>query len=311
MLGWTFSPASADQLDRFSDAVGVYQFGWGNGQSWHLSVINPRWRANDTSQYGIIGERYVLADAAGSVVDDRYGVTAALGDADTMQVRIRALSSQFTGQTQQFNGSLDLLGALHHFRYEAVASLTGIDGAPSAQVDLITTAGVGERLSNLTGQLGWASKSTSAYVRGRATNFSDGNRYSLVGFGAMQDLGITAIDVELGGFVNESGYAFVYPLALAGYYNYSHESERALQATLRFPIGRHLQASATGNAGTSQTSLASSYQTQSRQQFVPALVYTNRNLTATASGSFAQYLGARYVPSFQGNRVELSLTARL
>lgn len=301
----------ASRLSRYSDAVVFDQFGWGNGETWHLWGINPRWRPNPTSQYGLIAERYVLADARGAVADDRFGVTATFGDTDAVQVRIRALSSQFTGQAQQLNGSLVVQGALKHFRYEAAASLTGIEGAPSAQVDLISTAGAGERLSNLTGQVGWASKWTSAYVRARATNFSDGNRYTLVGFGAMQDLGITAFDLELGGFVNESGYAFVYPLALAGYYNYEHASERALQATVRFPIGRHFQASATGNAGTAQTALAGGYQIQSRQQFLPALAYTNRNLTVSASGNFAQYLGARYVPSFQGNKVEMTLTTRL
>jgi hypothetical protein len=311
------SPTSDDELfavahdDRFPDGAVFYQFGWGNGQTWHLAGIDARWHVNSTSQYGLIAERYVLADPGGIVSDDRIGASAVIGDPDAIQVRVRALDSQFGNSSEQFNGSLDVLGALRHFRYEALASLTGIDGAPSAQVDLITTAGVDERLSNLVGQIGWASKSTSAYVRGRVTNFSDGNRYSLVGFGAMQDLGIPSVDVELGGFVNESGYAFVYPLALAGYYNYPHEDERALQAIVRFSLGKHFQATATGNAGVAETSLAGGYQTQSRQQFQPAIVYTNRHLDVAASGSFAQYLGATYIPDFQGNRVELSLTTRL
>jgi hypothetical protein len=311
------SPSAGDELfaashdDRFPDGAVFYQFGWGNGQTWHLSGIDARWHVNSTSQYGLIAERYVLADPGGTVSDDRIGASAVIGDPDAIQVRVRALDSQFGDSSEQFNGSLDVLGALRHFRYEAIASLTGIDGAPSAQVDLITTAGVNERLSNLVGQLGWASKSTSAYVRGRVTNFSDGNRYSLVGFGAMQDLGIPAVDVELGGFVNESGYAFVYPLALAGYYNYQHEDERALQATVRLQLGKHFQATATGNTGVAQTSLVGGYQTQTRQQFQPALTYTNHNLALAASGSFAQYLGATYIPDFQGNRVDLSLTTRL
>jgi len=300
-----------EERDRYADAIVAYQFGWGNGQTWHLAGLYPSWHANGTSQYGVIGERYVLADPSGVVGDDRVGVSAAFGDVDAFQVRIRALSSQYAGYPAQFNGALDVLGSVRHFRYAAGVSRTGIESAPSAQVDLITTAGAGEVLSNLTGQLGWASKSTSAYVRGRTTDFSDGNRYSLVGFGAMQNVGITAFDAEVGGFINESGYAFVYPLALAGYYSYPHESEAVLQASVRFALGRHFQASATGNAGTAQTAYGAGYQSQNRQQFLPALAYTNHNLTVTASGSFAQYLGATFIPDFEGNRVELSLTTRL
>jgi len=300
-----------EERERYADAIVDYQFGWGNGQTWHLAGLYPRWHANGMSEYGVIGEHYVLADPGGVIGDDRIGVSAAFGDVDAFEVRIRALSSQYVGYAAQFNGALDVLGSVRHFRYAAGASRTGIESAPSAQVDLITTAGAGELLSNFTGQLGWASKSTSAYVRGRITNFSDGNQYSLVGFGAMQNVGITAFDAEVGGFINESGYAFVYPLALAGYYNYSHESEAVLQASVRFALGRHFQASATGNAGTAQTAFGAGYQTQNRQQFLPALAYTNHSLTVAASGSFAQYLGARYIPNFDGNRVELSLTTRL
>ncbi|HEV2909777.1 MAG TPA: hypothetical protein VGX02_10930, partial [Candidatus Eremiobacteraceae bacterium] len=136
------SPTPGDELlaaahdDRFPDGAAYYQFGWGNGQTWHLAGIDARWHVNSTSQYGLIAERYVLADPGGIVSDDRIGASAVIGDPDAIQVRVRALNSQFGDSSEQFNGSLDVLGALRHFRYEALASLTGIDGAPSAQVDL-------------------------------------------------------------------------------------------------------------------------------------------------------------------------------
>jgi hypothetical protein len=245
------------------------------------------------------------------VIDHRIGINASFGDVDAFEVKVRALDSQYSGYPAQFNGALDVLGSIHHFQYEASGSRTGIEAAPSAQVDLITTAGAGEVLQNLTGRIGWASKSTSAYLRGRTTDFSDGNKYSLVGFGAMQDLGISAFDLELGGFVNESGYAFTYPLQFAGYYSYPHESEFALQAIVRITLGPHFEASAIGNTGTAQTVFRSGFQNQTRQQFMPALVYTNRNFTLSASGSFSQYLGATYIRNFQGNNVAMTLTTRL
>ncbi|HZV80401.1 MAG TPA: hypothetical protein VFF60_12420 [Candidatus Binatus sp.] len=300
-----------DQTQRFADALVSYDFGWGNGQAWQLAAFDPRWHANAYSQYGLIAERYVLHDSTGFAIDQRIGVSAVFGDVDTVQLRVRALDSQYQGYPARFNGALDVIGSVRHFRYEAGFSQTGIEAAPSAQVDLITTRAIGELLDNLTGQLGWASKSTSAYVRGRYTTFSDGNRYSLVGFGAMQDLGITGVDVQVGGFVNQSGYEFTYPLALVGYYSYPHETELAIQGLVRFPLGRHFEAAATGNAGTAQTVYFSSHQIQSRQQFVPELRYTNRSFSVAASGSFAQYLGATRLPSFQGNRVSLALEARL
>ncbi|MBV8082792.1 MAG: tetratricopeptide repeat protein [Candidatus Eremiobacteraeota bacterium] len=303
--------ASEARSAHFADAVASYLFGWGNGQSWQLAGINPRWHPNATSSYGLVAERYSLADPSGFVIDQRLGINASFGDVDAFEVRVRALDSQYNGYPTQFNGALDVLGSVHHFRYEASVSRTGIEAAPSAQVDLITTAGAGKVLDNLTGRIGWASKSTSAFLRGRATDFSDGNKYSLIGFGAMQDLGISAFDLELGGFVNESGYAFTYPLAAAGYYTYPHESELALQAIVRFSIGPHFEASAIGNAGTAQTVYRAGYQNQTRQQFLPALMYTNRDVTLSASGSFSQYLGAAYIRNFQGNNVGLSLTTRL
>ncbi|MBV8366208.1 MAG: hypothetical protein JO194_06885 [Candidatus Eremiobacteraeota bacterium] len=301
----------AGQSPHFADALVIYDFGWGNGQSWELSALDPRWHANATSIYGIIAERYVLHDPNGFAIDQRIGVSADIGDIDTVEVRIRALNSQYRGYPAQFNGALDVIGSVRHFRYEAGISQTGIEGAPSAQVDLITTAAVGERLDNMTAQLGWASRSTSAYVRGRLTTFSDGNRYSLFGFGAMQDLGVSGIDAQIGGFVNESGYAFTYPIAFLGYYTYPHETELALQALVRIPLGPHFEAAATGNAGTAKTAYFASHQIQSRQQFIPELRYTNRSFSLSASGSFAQYLGATQLPNFQGNRVNVVLESRL
>ena len=76
-------------------------------------------------------------------------------------------------------------------------------------------------------------------------------------------------------------------------------------------FGPHFEATAIGNTGTAQTVFGSGFQNQTRQQFMPALVYTNRDFTLSASGSFSQYLGATYIRNFQGNNVALTLTTRL
>ena len=197
-------------------------------------------------------------------------------------------------------------------RYEAEYSKTGIDGAPSAQDNLVATSAADLRLSHVTAQVGWASAFTAAYLRGRQSNFSDGNRYHFVELGAQQDLGIVPFDVEVGGFLNQSGYAFAYPLAQLGYYSYAHRGERALKAIVRYRVGRHLDASATGAVGTSQTSTPfGSYDQQTFQQLEPAIVYTNGGLEGSAKGAFAQHLRGTYVPDYVGDQVELSLRLRL
>jgi hypothetical protein len=297
---------------RYAAADAFYQFAWGNGTTWHQGGIEPVWHATQTSRYGVFAERYVHADATGSAMANRVGASAVLGDVDSLQVRARLLSSSFSGFPDRLDGALDVSGSVKHMRYQAGYAITGIDGAPSAQDDLVGVAGAGLRVENLTGEVGWASRFTSAYVKGRLTGFSDGNSYHLTEIGALQDLGFVPVDVQLGGFANDSGYAFVYPYALTGYYSYNYQSQIALKAVVRYALSRHFEASAVGDIGTVETKVPYwAYNPQSYQQFAPELRYTNHSLELAASGSFAQVLGGVNVLNYESNQVSVALRLRL
>jgi hypothetical protein len=297
---------------RYAAADAVYQFAWGNGTTSHEGGIEPSWHATPTSRYGVFAERYVLADAKGSAMADRVGVSALLGDVDALQIRARLLSSSFSGFPDRLDGSLDVSGSFKHMRYEANYAITGIDGAPSAQDDLVGVAGAALRVENLIGQAGWASRFTSAYVKGRLTAFSDGNRYHFAEIGALQDLGLVPVDIQLGGFANDSGYAFVYPYAVTGYYSYNYSNQIAFKAVVRYALGRHFDASAIGDVGTVETKVPRwAYNPQSYQQFAPELRYTNRTFELSASGSFSQVLGGINVLNYESNQVSVAAQLRL
>lgn len=297
---------------RFAATDAFYQFAWGNGTTWHQGGIEPVWHATPTARYGVFAERYVLADSSGLAMADRVGVSAVFGDVDALQVRARLLNSSFRGYPDRLDGALDVSGSVKHMRYQASYAITGIDGAPSAQDDLVGIAGADLRVQNLNGQVGWATRFTSAYVKGRLSSISDGNTYHFAEIGALQDLGFVPIDVELGGFANNSGYAFVYPLALTGYYSYNYQNQIAFKAVVRYTFGRHFDASAAGDIGTVETKVPHwAYNPQSYQQFSPELRYTNRSLELSASGSFAQVLGGVNVLNYESNQVSLALRVRL
>ena len=297
---------------RFATSDIQYQFAWGNGTTWHQGGIEPVWHATPTARYGAFAERYVLADSTGVAMADRFGVSGVFGDVDALQVRARLLSSSFSGYPDRLDGALDVSGSVKHMRYQGSYAITGIDGAPSAQDDLVNSAGAALRVENLIGQAGWASRFTSAYVKGRLSAFSDGNSYHFAEIGALQDLGFVPIDVQLGGFANDSGYAFVYPLALAGYYSYNYQNQIALKAVIRYAFGQHFDASAVGDIGTVETKVPHwAYNPQTYQQFSPQLRYTNRSLEVSASGSFAQVLGGVNVLNYESNAVSFAMRLRL
>jgi tetratricopeptide (TPR) repeat protein len=297
---------------RFAATDAFYQFAWGNGTTWHQGGIEPVWHATPTARYGVFAERYVLADRTGFAMANRVGVSGVFGDVDALQVRARLLNSSFSGYPDRLDGALDVSGSVKHMRYQADYAITGIDGAPSAQDDLIRVAGADLRVENLNGEIGWASRFTSAYVKGRLTTFSDGNNYHFAEVGALQDLGFVPVDVELGGFANDSGYEFVYPLALTGYYSYNYQNQIAFKAVIRYTLSRHFDASAVGDVGTVETKIPFwAYNPQSYQQFAPELRYTNRSLELSASGSFAQVLGGVNVLNYESNQVSLSARLRL
>lgn len=292
--------------------VTFHQFTWGDGIESHVTGVNPMWRANASAQYGVIAERYVLADYYGTIADDRIGVVGAFGDVDTTQLRVRVVHARFTSQTDRLDSSLDFVGTNKHFRYQAAFATTGLDGAPAAQDNLINTAGAALRISQLSGQVGWASKFTSAYIKGGLANFNDANRYHLVELGALQSLGFLPFDLEIGGYVNQSGYLQAHALASAGYFSYGHQTDRMLEGVARYAFGPHLNAGLRGAIGSRQTTLPTgTYDEQGHQRFTPELEYTNRDLRLAASGDFSQYLGGTYTPDYVSNRVELSVSTRL
>jgi hypothetical protein len=297
---------------RYAATDAFYQFAWGNGTTWHQGGIEPVWHATPTARYGVFAERYVLADPTGVAMADRVGVSAVLGDVDALQVRARLLNSSFSGYPDRLDGALDASGSVKHMRYQASYAITGIDGAPSAQDDLVGVAGADLRVENLIGQVGWASRFTSAYVKGRLTTFSDRNTYHFAEIGALQDLGFVPIDVQLGGFANDSGYAFVYPLALTGYYSYNYQNQIAFKAVVRYALSRHFDASAVGDIGTVETKVPHwAYNPQTYQQFAPELRYTNRGLELAAGGSFSQVLGGVNVLNYESNQVSVAVRLRL
>lgn len=297
---------------RFATSDVLYQFAWGNGTTWHQGGIEPVWHATPTARYGAFVERYVLADPTGVAIADRVGVSGVFGDVDALQVRARLLNSSFGGYPDRLDGALDISGSVKHMRYQASYAITGIDGAPSAQDDLVNTAGAELRVENLNGQVGWASRFTSAYVKGRLTAFSDGNNYHFAEIGVLQDLGFVPIDVQLGGFANDSGYAFVYPLALTGYYSYNYQNQIAFKAVVRYALGRHFDTSAVGDIGTVETKVPHwAYNPQGYQQFSPEVRYTNGSLELSASGSFAQVLGGVNVLNYESNQLSLAVRLRL
>lgn len=292
----------------------THEFTWGSGIESQSTDVMPTWRANDMTQYGLVAERYVLRDSTGVTADDRAGFAVFIGDPDTVQVHAELLYGGFTNYPTHVDGALDVTGAVGHFKYDAGFVQTGINGAPSAADHRINTAGANLRFTNVNGQLGWASRFSSLYASGGFSNVSDGNRYHFEELGGSQDLGLTTpIDVVVGAFVTTSGYRFTNSYPLTGYYSYAEQERYALKATLRYPIGRHFDLSASGLAGKSRTQAFSgfAYDAQTYQQFAPAIAYSNAGVQVSASGAFAQYLGGLYVRDYVSNAATLDVRVRL
>src|SRR5215470_11863532 len=119
----------------------AYSFTWGSGIQSQSIAVTPTWHANQTTQYGLVVQRYVLSDSSGIEANDQAGVSVVIGDPDTLRVSAELLYGAFTKYPTRFNGSLDVTGATGHFKYDAAFAQTGINGSPSAEDHRITTAG--------------------------------------------------------------------------------------------------------------------------------------------------------------------------